>query len=350
MGLHNFADTRDTLTRGGVLAGLLMYVVEVAPELRLAFARALAPAAPAPVAPAPVARAPLPQAAAAAAAAVGVKVSARGRVVRQTDKGKAVAEALQENAARENADAAVPTTRKLPGVVSVVLPDVRAVAQQLPADAPKSLFFDAWGSFYPVLCDVMAAVLACETNKARKGCIDVLARCENILSHLPPIDVVKFLFAAPLGGEHGTGKVRHESDKVSPEEAKQLFEKAVAVLQKAGPKKDRKRARKALAVLLRRVFPLLSAERKNDLRQTVLHRLLETLKETQSKFVRMARAEIVRVSDEDGSFLQGSLRVHFIVSGDGDAFGANLHAATTTKSFCRLFWSAGKFWCAMCEP
>ena len=152
--------------------------------------------------------------------------------------------------------------------------------------------------------------------------MEVLSRCDNLLKQLPTMDVVKFLLAAPLDGEHSTVKTRHGKSKLSPKEAGRRFKAALSALQGA-KSEERKRWRKNLAVELEDVFSMLPAELKNPLRQTVLHRLILTLKETRAKFQRMALAEIVRVSDEDAFFVAGSMPLHFIVSGDGDSFGAN---------------------------
>ena len=62
-----------------------------------------------------------------------------------------MAEAVRENVARRNADAAdVPVGKLLPGAdaVAPLDADVAAGIQQLPVDTKKSLFFDGWGCFY----------------------------------------------------------------------------------------------------------------------------------------------------------------------------------------------------------
>ena len=45
----------------------------------------------------------------------------------------------------------------------------------------------------------------------------------------------------------------------------------------------------------------------------------------------MVRTQIVHTSDKDGSFLEGALQLHFIVSGDGDTVGANCQCASDAQ-------------------
>ncbi len=363
MGVKNFRDVIKAFTRAGLPSELVKLVVEVAPQFRaiaVAFAPDLAAAVAPPVAaavvvappPAVVAeiaqRKPLPKEAVAAAPFVPSEPGGTERVAKrfkpaesgtvrsrkQTEKGAGMA-AARERAAAEEIETTKPATSKtLPGAHRPVAPldaDVDAAIRQLPVDTPMSLFFDGWGSFYATLLEIVAAVLADDNGKAKKGCIDVLARCEDVLVRLPPMTLVKFLLAAPLDGEHGTAKVRHEKSKLTPEQAKKRFEAAVLKVQKTSEKQKRKVARKALANELKQVFPLLEGPLKNDLRQTVLHFLIETLKEQRYKFRKMAQAQIVRTSDEDGSFEEGSLEIHFIVTGDGDAVGANCQSRNDSQ-------------------
>ena len=155
-------------------------------------------------------------------------------------------------------DVARATSNELPGACPSIAPLGGAEpVVQLPLETPKSLFFDGWGTFFSTLIDVMAAELAGEVGKARKGCVDVLGRCEDLLERLPPMDVVKFLFAAPLAGEHASAEVRHDKDVLTPDKAELRFRGAVLLLQKAQGKSNRKVARKALAEELRKVFPAL---------------------------------------------------------------------------------------------
>jgi hypothetical protein len=235
MGLKNFANVLKACTRAGSPGELLKLLVEVAPQLRaiaVAFAPALAPAviAPAP-APAPTLARP------AAAPATAEVVTTPKREPKLTEKGKEWAEARRKAEADENVGVARATSNELPGACPSIAPLGGAEpVVQLPLETPKSLFFDGWGTFFSTLIDVMAAELAGEVGKARKGCVDVLGRCEDLLERLPPMDVVKFLFAAPLAGEHASAKVRHDKDVLTPDKAELRFRGAVSLLQE-GPRK-----------------------------------------------------------------------------------------------------------------
>ena len=185
MGVTNFVELRKALERKGPWLQLLKHLVAVAPQTRgivLAFrpdlapapaavaAAAVAAAAAALVAPAPAAPAPSPQAEAPAEKKISTTRKS-ARVVQQTDKGKEMAEAVRENVARRNADAAdVPVGKLLPGAdaVAPLDADVAAGIQQLPVDTKKSLFFDGWGCFYNELLRALAAELAGDCGR-RKG-------------------------------------------------------------------------------------------------------------------------------------------------------------------------------------
>jgi hypothetical protein len=125
----------------------------------------------------------------------------------------------------------------------------------------------------------------------------------------------------------------------------------------AETKTARKKARAALCTTLTRVFPFLSAKMKAQLRVTALNHLVETLdavvrrenaavegeKLEKLSFPKLQKAQFVRAADEDAFFLDSDVRrVHFIVSGDGDAFMANLQCVNDKQVVVQVAFSEGE--------